>query len=156
MNAPSRAETLAALRDILEENRLLTLATVSPDGEAHANIAFFAYEPDFRLRIVSPPDSEHCRYLEANPSAAVTVFDSRQQSVSRRGAQLFGTICGLSGEQEAHAFQRFVARFSDSPRHASRRIYEFTPSRAKVFDEGRLVRNEYVGIDFERSAASAR
>ena len=152
-SAPTRADAMSALRDILGENRLLTLATVSPEGEAHASIAFFAAERDFRIRIVSPPNAEHSSYIETNPSASVTVFDSRQDDGRRRGVQLFGTIKVLSAPNADAAFQHFAARFADAPLHADRRIYEFTPDRAKVFDETRLLQNEYVTINLSRSSS---
>ncbi|WP_137843339.1 pyridoxamine 5'-phosphate oxidase family protein [Microbacterium sp. 2FI] len=152
---PPRAEIISALRTILASGRLLTLATVSPDGRAHANIAYFAYEPDLRVRIVSPVDTEHSRNLETNQSAAVTVFDSRQDRTARRGVQLFGTMSLLGAEAAEGALVRFAERFADVPQpashgHSGRAIYEFVPERAKVFDEELLIAGDYVAIDFGR------
>ena len=160
MGAPTPPEIRAALLAILEDARLLTLATVSPAGFAHASIAAFAFESDLRIRSVSPVDTEHSRNLESNPSAAVTVFDSRQDRVARRGAQLFGTMTALTGDAADRALAHFALRFpdvTDRAPHGSggRGIYEFVPERAKVFDEERLIAHDYMEIDLGRGCAQA-
>jgi uncharacterized protein YhbP (UPF0306 family) len=147
---PAPAEVRAALGDILSGCRMLTLATVSPAGLAHANIAFFAFGPDFRLWVVSPESTEHARNLVHNPSASITVFDSDQTRAQRRGVQLFGTMSRLEGGAADDALDRFAERFADvhdEPVQGSpRAIYEFVPDRAKVFDEKLLLPGDYVEI----------
>lgn len=148
--APTPAEVRSALAAILQGSHLLTLATVSPDGGAHASIAFFDVSEGLRLRTISPVGTEHGRNLAANPSAAVTVFDSRQDAAARRGAQLFGRIVALEGEEANDALRRFAARLESAGRaphpSPSHRVYEFVPVRAKVFDEVSLVEGRYLEI----------
>ena len=130
----------------------MSLATVSAGGRAHASIAAFAFESDLRIQSVSPVDTEHSRNLASNSSAAMTVFDSRQDRLVRRGAQLFGTMTELSGGEADRALAHFALRFPDvtdrAPHGTSvRGIYEFVPQRAKVFDEERLIAHDYIEID---------
>jgi uncharacterized protein YhbP (UPF0306 family) len=145
-----------AIREILSLTRLLSLATVSPAGLAHANIAFFAFQPDFRLVILSPLTTEHAGNLRGNPSAAATIFDSRQTRELRRGVQVFGRMTALEDAEGEPALRCFGARFADiaaaapSYEHVLQnfdwRLFELVPSRIKVFDEQLLGKNDYVEV----------
>jgi uncharacterized protein YhbP (UPF0306 family) len=147
-------EERAALAELLGMNRLLALSTVSPTGDAHVNTAFFAPDQSFTLFMLSPPGTEHARHLRTNPSAAVSVFDSHQTHHQRRGAQLFGRMSQLDGADAESAFGVFGARFDDiraiGPSAADvfartgLRFFALVPQRAKVFDELRLQKGDYV------------
>jgi uncharacterized protein YhbP (UPF0306 family) len=156
VSEPTRAAVTDALRDILGATRLLTLATVSPTGEAHVNIAFFAFDDEFRIVILSPETTEHARHLKHNASAAVTVFDSRQDREPRRGVQLFGTMAVLDDAAANRALACFGERFPEIGAAASPtevferfhgRFFGLVPARAKVFDETRLIAGDYVALD---------
>ncbi|MCU1411132.1 MAG: hypothetical protein JWR04_1839 [Rhodoglobus sp.] len=149
----------AAIGEILSLTRLLSLATVTPSGLAHANTAFFAYQPDFRLVILSPLTTEHARNLAVNPTAAATVFDSRQTRELRRGVQVFGRMTALDGAHGSDgdaALRCFGARFPEvaagapSYEHVLRnvdwRLFELVPARVKVFDEALLQKDDYVEV----------
>jgi len=151
---------LAALADILSLNRLLALSTVSPEGEAHINTAFFAFDERFTVYLLSPPGSEHARHLLANPSAAASIYDSRQSKDERRGVQLFGRMSQLEGEAADRALTCFGARFDDIAGAASSadelfdrrglKFFGLVPERAKVFDELRLRHGDYVEFELSR------
>jgi uncharacterized protein YhbP (UPF0306 family) len=157
--------THEAIGEILSATRLLSLATVTPEGSAHANTAFFAFQPDFRLIILSPPSTEHARNLRFNPSAAVTVFDSHQTYELRRGVQVFGSMAMLEEADEAGeaALRCFGGRFAEiagtapTYEHVLRnfhwRLFELTPTRVKVFDEALLRKDEYVEVSFGAESA---
>ncbi len=49
-----------------------------PGGRAHINHRYFAWNAGFDVVWISDPQSRHSRNLLANPSAAVTVYDSHQ------------------------------------------------------------------------------
>src|SRR5919108_684010 len=79
-----------ALR-VLNATVLAAWATVSPEGQAHVNIGYFAYSESLTLYLLSHPNSRHCRNLRVNPSMAVAVFASNQSwTEPGRGIQLFG------------------------------------------------------------------
>jgi uncharacterized protein len=145
-----------SLREILSANRLLSLATVSPDGNAHINTAFFAFSDEFVLYLLSPTTSEHAGNVAANPSAALAVFDSHQTRQRRRGAQLFGRLEEVDPADGDSALACFRTRFTDVAGegetyadvvlgHGSA-LYAFHPSRVKLFDEALLVADEYVEV----------
>src|SRR5687768_6870779 len=64
---------------VLTTNVLCSMATVTPDGRAHINTAYFSYSDKLELYFWSHPGSLHCRNLLRNPSMAMTVFSSAQE-----------------------------------------------------------------------------
>ncbi|WP_426516383.1 pyridoxamine 5'-phosphate oxidase family protein [Diaminobutyricibacter sp. McL0618] len=145
-----------SLREILSTSRLLSLATVSPDGEAHINTAFFAFSADFAIYLLSPTTSEHATHAGLNPSAAVAVFDSHQTRERRRGVQLFGRLEEVAPGDGDAVLACFRSRFPDVAgenetyddvvlTHGSA-LYAFHPERVKLFDEALLIADAYVEI----------
>lgn len=131
---------------VLEANVLCSMATVTPDGHAHINTAYFSYSDKLELYFWSHPDSLHCRNLQGNPSMAMTVFSSVQQWTNPGlGLQLFGPCEQASGSSANEAERSYRTRFppydkwreilkEDDP--ASRyRYYRFAVTAVKVLDE---------------------
>jgi len=65
--------------DILENNKLLSLSTVTPNGKAHINTAYFAFDKKLNLYIITDPKSNHCKNLQKNNSVAASIFKSSQR-----------------------------------------------------------------------------
>jgi uncharacterized protein YhbP (UPF0306 family) len=145
-----------AVFEILAATRLLSLATVGPEGAAHINTAFFAFDQRATLFVFSPPTTEHARNLAVNTSAAATIFDSHQGPELRRGLQLFGEMRMLDGADAIGAHARFTTRFDDLRQSAPSyddviatmrsRFFALTPQRLKIFDELLLDREEFVEL----------
>jgi pyridoxine/pyridoxamine 5'-phosphate oxidase len=128
----------AVARALLDASPLCAIATVSPPGRAHVNTVYFAWSEAVEIVWISAPEARHSRNLAGNPSAAVSVFDSKQTwGKPDRGIQLFGT----AGEATADAAERvYRARFAeyapeDFPGY---RLYRLKTRRLKVFDEREL------------------
>ena len=64
------------VRQIVDTNRYLVLATVSAEGAPWATPVYFANDDLRSFWWISAPDSRHSRNIEAHPSIAITVFDS--------------------------------------------------------------------------------
>lgn len=131
---------------ILKENKLCSMATVSPDREAHINTAYFAYSHEPELFFVSYPDSIHCQNLLKNPSMAMTVFSSKQTwGRADTGVQLFGTCREAKGQLIRKAERTYAKRFPRLFEWKNRttkeegafllRFFRFVPRNAKIFDE---------------------
>src|SRR6266705_431647 len=136
---------------VLFETKLCSIATVARGNRAHINTAFFAYSPRLELVFLSDPGSLHCRNLLANPSMAMTVFNSNQKwEAPGKGIQLFGTGHQTRGRQADHAEAIYAKRFPAFARWmkgttpAERRqaaqlrsyaLYRFLPSRVKILHE---------------------
>src|SRR5437016_13064402 len=97
---------------VLAESRLCSIATVARGNRAHINTAFFAYSADLALYFLSDPESLHSRNLQANPSLAMTIFDSSQRwERPGQGVQLFGTGRRTAGRQADLAATVYGTRF---------------------------------------------
>jgi uncharacterized protein YhbP (UPF0306 family) len=99
---------------------------------------YFAWSGRFEVAWISDPDSRHSRYLLANPTAAVTVYDSHQTwGRPDRGIQLFGTARAVTGRAAWQAERAYSARFpSYDPSVAeSYPVYRFRPREVKLFHE---------------------
>jgi uncharacterized protein YhbP (UPF0306 family) len=122
----------------MNASSLCALGTVWPGGRAHINHMYFAWTDRFEVVWISDPDSRHSRNLLANPSAAVTIFDSRQTwGRLDRGIQLFGTAGRVSGRAAKDAERAYAARFPsyDSSMTESTPLYRFRPREVKLFNE---------------------
>ena len=104
----------AAVAELLEENRLLSMATVSPDGTPWAHNVYFCYDAELNFYFLTRPGSRHAANL-ANSAGqvAATVADSTQDGVpgTRRGLQFRGECRRARGEWLHRAASTFVARF---------------------------------------------
>jgi uncharacterized protein len=130
-------------RRLLDGSTLCAIATVTPEGLAHVNTAYFAWTAAFEIVWLSDPDARHSANLAANPTAAVTVYDSGQAwGGADRGIQLFGS----AGELEQATSPAYELRFPafESARFGSYRFYVLRPSRMKLFDETELGAGTFV------------
>lgn len=140
----SEERLLQSLFRILQETVLCSMATVNGLNRAYINTAYFSYSQDLVLYFLSHRRAVHCRNLVANPSMAMTVFDSSQAwGNPDRGLQLFGNCQEAQGRQITKAERVYSERFLEYARQfalpASRlrsyRFYRLVPRRVKVFDE---------------------
>ena len=148
----SGAKLTQVARRLVNASTLCALATVWPGGRAHINHMYFAWNDRFDIFWISDPDSRHSRNLTGNPSAAVTVYDSRQVwGRPDRGIQLFGSARQVRGGAAREAQRAYSARFKEFDA-ASNELpyYRFRPRTVKLFDErslkgGTLVTARVVG-----------
>ncbi len=104
----------AAVLDIVRENVLCSIATVTPDGRPHINTAYFCYSEQLELYFLSHPRSLHCQNLSANSAAAMTIFSSSQQwGKCDVGLQLVGTGLPAEGADGKKAEELYTNRFSE-------------------------------------------
>ena len=127
-------------RSLLEASTLCAIATVSPNGRAHVNTAYFSVADDLVIVWLSAPQARHSRNIRASGSTAIAVFDPRQTwGEADRGIQLFGTARELAGRAAREAAAVYARRFrATRDLHASYRYYRLRPSRLKLFDEPKL------------------
>ena len=134
---------------ILDSNVLCSIATVTPDGRAHVNTAYFSYSDKLELYFLSHTGSLHCRSLLSNSSMAVTVFASRQQWTDPgRGVQLFGACeetSGFSAEEAKRSYRRRFQAYENWKTNLKNddlarqyRFYRFNVATVKILDEKNL------------------
>ena len=149
----SKHEMLKSRQQILNKTALLSLATVSDDGSAHINTAFFCNQ-DEELFFLSDVRSVHCQNLLRRPHVAATVFDSRQSwSADKAGIQISGTasICrdasaALARKRYAKRFPQFASYLKSQRGHLDKHLQFFAIHivRYKVLDEKKFGEEIYV------------
>jgi uncharacterized protein YhbP (UPF0306 family) len=136
-----------SVEQILSENVLCAMATVTSTGRPHINTAYFACSRSLELFFLSDPGSVHCRNLAQRPEMAVAVFSTRQTwGRPDRGAQLFGTCRQAVRSHLEDAQRSYARRFPDYDglsKEAARafaryRLYRFVPRTLKLLDERTL------------------
>ena len=137
----------AAARALLQASPLCAIATVTRDGHAYVNTAYFASSPELQLVWLSEPDATHSRNIKETRTAAVAVYDSTQTwGKPDRGIQLFGAAHQVTDAEAGRAEALYANRFHDfeSKNFATYRFYVFRPGRVKLFDEGELGAGRFI------------
>lgn len=164
--AIGREQLRTSILRVLDANVLCSIATVTPQGTAHINTAFFAYSDSLELFFLSHPASRHCRNLASNPSIALTVFSSEQRWADPgRGIQLFGTAEEAAGAAAEGAQRWYGTRFPDyhtwkaslPDRHLAReyRFFRIVVSTVKILDEDTFGDATFVQGSVVRAAGAA-
>jgi uncharacterized protein YhbP (UPF0306 family) len=152
-----------SLYQLLTENVLCSMASITAEGRAHINTAYFSYTPDLKVYFFSHPNALHCQNVVSNPSMALAIFSSDQTwGNPDRGLQLFGVCKPATGREVSKADKLYGERFakyaawkvnsaSDSSGREYR-FYRFTTSELKVFDEKELGAGIFVVARVRRAA----
>lgn len=140
------------LADVFRSSNLCSIASVTREGIAHANTAYYAVgcHDSLDLYILTSPASVHAEAWRSNPSVAVTIFDSHQPwGEPHRGVQLFGVASPVpDGQPYATAYDHYIAVyprcqewFSDAAeacRSTTIRLYVLHIHEVKLVDEQQL------------------
>ena len=139
---PVAAEAIAEIaRRLLDASTLCAIATVTPEGSAHVNTAYFAWTAQLDVVWLSDPDATHSRNLGSNVTSAIAVYDSGQSWGGQdHGIQLFGPAVEAEGAAASTAEAAYASRFPAYRRQptSSYRFYVFRPTRVKLFHEREL------------------
>lgn len=139
-------QALKAVVQILSENLLCSMSTVTAQHRAHISTAYFCFSEELVLYFLTHPGSMHCRNLLANSSMAVAVFSSSQNWADPdKGLQLFGTCNMTDGNESVRAERLYAERFpayvewrrqlrgEDLP--LAYRFYGFVAEKVKILEE---------------------
>jgi len=141
----------------------LGLATIASDGSPAGCNAYFAYDSECRLYILTPPSTEHIENLLRDERIAVLVADSQQTGDGgKRGLQITGTARLASGDVLAEGLAAYRDRFpatrealaSEGALDASgweSRIYVLIPEHIKVFDEQTFGVERWIDVSIAKS-----
>ncbi|MBI4093979.1 pyridoxamine 5'-phosphate oxidase family protein [Candidatus Kaiserbacteria bacterium] len=140
-----------SLEEILESNRLLSMASVRTVGATSTswiNTAYYSFSADLEFFILTPPDTQHCKNLEQNDSVALAIFDSRQDdpTAMKRGLQVFGRCLPCTGPFLAKGHELYAQRYPwlkatlQQPEDFDKNIiqsklYVIIADEVKLFDE---------------------
>lgn len=141
-------------RALLDAVPLCAIATVSAEGRAHVNTAYFAWSARFEIVWLSAPDAHHSRNLRWHPATAIAVFDTRQTWGGRdRGIQLFGIASESRGAPKRDTERLYARRFRDYEPGSLEAycFYRFRPRTVKLFHEQLLGGGTFVTARVDRS-----
>ncbi|SRR6266498_725825 len=150
---------------LLAENVLCSMASITAEGRAYINTAYFCYSPEVEIYFLSHPKALHCQNIRDNPSMAIAIFPSNQiWGKPDRGLQLFGICKQATGRAASKADKLYSKRFaeyrtwksdlaSDSPGW-DYRFYSFVTAELKVFDEKELGGGFFVLAKVKRNVRS--
>ena len=154
MRKPISATRLRAIaRRLLNASALCAISTVSSDGRAHINTAYFAWSAAFDIVWLSAPEARHSRNIRRYPSVAIAVYDSAQKwGGSDRGIQIFGVARELAGRATREAAAIYGRRFKAYSRDelSAYRFYRLRPTRLKLFHERELGGATFVSARISR------
>lgn len=126
------ALVLRAMRELLDENALLAMATAYRD-RPHANSAFYFRANGFRLGFLSFSTSRHIRY-STGKDAAVSIATSAQcWAGPLKGLQLTGRVSEVQARQRRDFLRRYAARFEDSRPYCEELLANARPESAKPY-----------------------
>ncbi len=147
-----------SIHDILENNKLISMATVDDEQKAHINTAYFAFSNNLHLYLITNPSSKHSINVKNNNSVAVTIFNSQQEFWTElQGLQLFGECMITKILQIPNAFSCFLKRFPVFKDFANNsvemlkkssdiRFYTIEVERIKLFDEPSFGEENYINL----------
>ena len=138
------SETAARVTAFLDSYRVLSLATVGPDGPHAVNL--FYVRDEYSLLWVSEPTSRHSIHLESRRRVAAAVAGDCSDYSRINGVQVFGDADKIADAAECEQCRRrlelrfrFMSDLEDAPgrlRDAYRRaeFYRLKPSRIVLID----------------------
>ncbi len=148
-----------SIKEIIEQNKLLSLATVTPSGKAHINTLYYAYDDKLRLYVITDPKSDHSLNLLKNKSAAVSIFKSNQKfwKDDLQGLQMFGKCYKTKLLQMPKGTTKFLKRFPlfkdlvKKPKDFAKKavgvkLYTIEVKRIKLFDEKRFGEEVFINL----------
>jgi uncharacterized protein YhbP (UPF0306 family) len=137
MKSPLK-EIPAGLRQLIETENTLALATVDAQGQPAIAPLFYIADERLHLYWLSARTARHSRHLRAHPETELAVFHSTTDWRAIRGAQCRGTVAVVTGARRQALLARYAERFGLGPtfQAAIRRssLYEFRPAWIRYVD----------------------
>nr|WP_321441118.1 pyridoxamine 5'-phosphate oxidase family protein [uncultured Hyphomonas sp.] len=145
----------ASVNSILENVRLLTLATVSPSGAPYVNTCYYAHDSDWCLHILTPPTTTHAKFLSSNPACAVNIVDTNHKVGDPiSGLQLHGRAKLVDETHAQRSFETYTEKHKKFLEYAPNaefvysnfqsRFFRFEIIRGKLIDERSFGSENYI------------
>jgi hypothetical protein len=99
-----------AVRDIIEANRYLVLATADATGRPWSSPVYFAHIGFTEFFWVSSPEVTHSRNIAVRPEVGIVVFDSQAAIGTGQGVYMSAAAKLLEGGEIASGIEAFSHR----------------------------------------------
>jgi uncharacterized protein YhbP (UPF0306 family) len=149
-----------SLYKIIENNKLLSMATVTQECKAHINTAYYAYDNNLKLYIITDPKSNHSNNVKQNESVSVSIFNSHLQFLKddMQGIQLFGKCYKTPKLKFPKGTSCFIKRFpvfkglvtnpeDFAKKAATVKLYTIEVLKIKLFDEERFGKENFIALE---------
>ena len=138
----AKPDTIARVRELLQSQTTMTLATVDERGRPYATPLFFFPRRDFALCWLSSGDSRHSINLLAQPHASVAIYASVDRWEKIRGVQMEGSVREIAEADERREImagyrRRFGLKSALTAVIAQATLYEFRPAWIRYLDNAR-------------------
>jgi general stress protein 26 len=107
MSATGNAQTV---RDVIEANRYLVLATADQAGRPWSSPVYFAHIGFTEFFWVSSPEATHSSNIAARPEVGIAVFDSQAAIGTGQGVYMSAIAKLLEDGETARGIEAFPRR----------------------------------------------
>jgi general stress protein 26 len=132
----SRAEIIAAARDVMEKARYCTFVTIGTDGHPQARIVDpLAPDANFTVWIATNPLTRKVDQIRRNPRVTLLCFDAGTSSyvtVLGRGALITD-----AAEKQRHWKDDWARIYSNGARGSDFMLIQVTPTRLEIVSDSR-------------------
>ena len=155
----SRKKLQESIEEILSQTKLLSMATASKNSEPWINTAYFGYDDELKLYIITYTESKHIKNLDENNQIAINIVDTSQDGNLKQGLQLAGMCSRVKPNEEEYALRIWAKRimgadkaeqFLNDFKTWETKPYKIVIDYAKVFDEKRFGAETWVTCTVER------
>lgn len=151
----------AAVFEILDSVRLLTLATVDNENQPHVNTCYFSNDQDLHLFILTPPNSRHSHFAKIRNRVSVNIFDTAHRVGDPiSGLQLYGDYNSLNDEEAEKAYSnycakhpallKFVPNYEFVLENMESRFFSIEICGGKIISEPRFGSENYIRFEVRR------
>ena len=153
----SQDDLLRSITHILESNTLLAMSSLS-GLNSYINTAYYAYNNNLELFILTEQSTIHGQNIEQNPSIAAAIWmDSGKYGENLQGLQLFGVCEKVSTLKLFDALKQYNNRFptfAQIIKHpedfakgvVKSRLYILKIDKIKLLDEPAFGRRNYISL----------
>jgi len=138
---PSRAQVIAAAKDIMREARYCTLITIGPDGQPQARIVDpFLPDSDLTIWIATSPLTRKVHEIRRDPRVTLLYFSATTfEYVTVLGTAVIDTT---AVQKAGHWKDEWAALYKDQNRGEDYLLLRVKPSRLEVVSAQRGMGND--------------
>lgn len=151
----NNASQQSVAKNVIANNRYMTLSTASSDGKPWISPVFFSYDDQFNLYWVSNKNSRHSTLIRQNPQVAIVIFNSQAVDGEIDAVYIEAAVSELDDAKEIdiavealgrrYQKEEFRVKSMDAvTKDAVWRIYKATPKAISKLTEGEYINGQYV------------
>lgn len=117
-------------KQIIAENRYMTIATASPEGEPWSTPVFMLVDDRYNFYWTSYIDTRHSQFIGSNNRVAITIFDSSAPPGQGGAVYISGKAYVVEEEKE---LEKIITLFYDRKGKSRKEASEFLGASSRRF-----------------------